>query len=83
MPYRDMTSGFKCYRNYVLEDIKNSLDSIGYCFLIETTYKAHRNGYKIKEVPIFFEVRKEDKSKMDLSVIFESFLKVLSLRFFG
>lgn len=82
MPYRDMTSGFKCYQRHALEGIiASGLDSVGYCFLTETTYKAHQKGYKIKEVPISFTMRRGGKSKMSMSVIVESFFKVLSLRF--
>lgn len=82
LPYRDLTGGFKCFKRRVLENIDlESLDSVGYNFQIETTYKAHRKGYKICELPITFTERKAGKSKINFPIILESFWKVLALRF--
>ena len=84
LPYKDLTGGFKCWKREVLEKINlDSLSSTGYNFQIETTYKAHRLGYKICEVPIIFTERKVGKSKFNLSIIWESFIKVLWLRING
>ncbi len=80
--YRDLTGGFKCYHRKVLENIGlDSLSSVGYNFQIETTYKAHKKGYKIEEIPIIFSERFEGKSKFNLKIILESFWKVLLIRF--
>lgn len=82
LPYRDLTGGFKCFRRKVLENIDFSLlSSTGYNFQIETTYKAHKKGYKICEIPISFTERKIGNSKFNLGIILESFWKVLLLRF--
>lgn len=82
LPYRDLTGGFKCFRREVLEKIDlNKLSSVGYNFQIETTYRAHRLGYKICEIPITFTERKTGISKFNLGIILESFIKVLLLRF--
>ena len=82
LPYRDLTGGFKCFRREVLENIDlDSLSSTGYNFQIETTYKAHKKGYKICEIPITFTERKSGVSKFNLGIILESFWKVLLLRF--
>lgn len=82
IPIHDLTSGFKCYKRKVLENIDlNSLSSVGYNFQIETTYRAYKKGFRIKEIPIIFTERKEGKSKFDIFIIFESFWKVLLLRF--
>lgn len=84
LPYRDLTGGFKCWRSEVLKSIDlNSLSSVGYNFQIETTYKAHKKGYKICETPIVFTERKEGESKFNVGIILESFLKVLSLKLYG
>ncbi len=81
LPYRDLTGGFKCYRRQVLENIGlDDLSSVGYNFQIETTYKAHKKGYKIEETPIVFTERAEGSSKFSLKIIFESFWKVLKLK---
>src|SRR4051794_38592591 len=43
---RDLTGGFKCYRRAVLETIQlDAIDSKGYAFQIETTYRALRAGF--------------------------------------
>ena len=82
LPYLDLTGGFKCFRRKVLENIDlSSLSSTGYNFQIETTYKAHKKGYKICEIPISFTERKIGNSKFNLGIILESFWKVLLLRF--
>ncbi|MDP3800099.1 MAG: polyprenol monophosphomannose synthase [bacterium] len=81
LPYKDLTGGFKCWKREVLEKIDlDLLSSTGYNFQIETTYKAHKLGYKICEVPITFTERKTGKSKFNLGIIWESFIKVLWLK---
>ena len=82
LPYRDLTGGFKCYRRAVLEKIDlDRLSSVGYNFQIETTYKAHRLGVRVIEVPIVFVERAEGTSKFDLKIMIESFWKVILLKF--
>ena len=82
LPYHDLTGGFKCYRREVLENIDlDNLNSLGYNFQIETTYKAYKMGFKICEVPIVFTERKSGQSKFNLGIIWESFFKVLQLRY--
>ena len=84
LPYRDLTSGFKCFRREVLEKIDlNKLSSVGYNFQIETTYRACQAGYKICEIPITFTERKTGTSKFNLGIIWESFIKVILLRLRG
>ncbi len=82
LPYRDLTGGFKCFRREVLEKIDlPSLSSVGYNFQIETTYAAHKKGFKICEIPITFTERKTGKSKFNLAITLEAFWKVLMLRY--
>ena len=81
LPYRDLTGGFKCFRHEVLENINlDSLSSVGYCFQIETTLRAHRRGYKIRETPITFVERKTGVSKFNPSIISEAFWQVFLMR---
>lgn len=78
---RDLTGGFKCYRTEVLETIGvNELQSNGYAFQIEGTYKTFLNGFKIKEIPIIFEDRRVGQSKMSGGIFFEAIWMVLKLR---
>jgi len=82
LPYRDLTGGFKCFRRKVLEAIDlESVQSNGYCFQIEMTFRAHKKGFKIAEVPIIFSERRLGQSKMSKAIVLEALLKVWKLRF--
>jgi dolichol-phosphate mannosyltransferase len=82
LPYSDITGGFKLYKREVIENIDvRSLDSSGYNFQIETTYRAYKKGFKIKEIPIVFSERTVGKSKFSPSIVIESFFKVALLPF--
>ncbi len=78
---RDLTGGFKCYRRGVLETIDlRAIDSLGYAFQIETTYRAIRAGFRVVEVPITFADREVGGSKMSKSIVLEAIWKVPALR---
>ena len=77
----DLTGGFKCYRRAVLETIDlQAIDSKGYAFQIETTYRALRAGFKVIEVPITFADREVGGSKMSKAIVAEAIWKVPGLR---
>jgi len=77
----DLTGGFKCFRRAVLETIDlNAIDSKGYAFQIETTYRAIRAGFRVVEVPITFVDRKRGGSKMSRAIVLEAVWKVPLLR---
>ena len=78
---RDLTGGFKCYRRQVLETIDlDAIESKGYAFQIETTYRATRAGFRVVEVPIHFVDREEGGSKMSRAIVAEAVWKVPALR---
>jgi dolichol-phosphate mannosyltransferase len=78
---RDLTGGFKCYRRAVLETIDlDAVDSKGYAFQIETTYRTLRAGFKVVEVPITFADREVGGSKMSKAIVAEAIWKVPGLR---
>jgi dolichol-phosphate mannosyltransferase len=82
LPYQDLTGGFKCFRRRVLETIDlDSVHSTGYAFQIELTYRAHRAGFRIAEVPIVFEERRAGSSKMSPGIVGEALVRVAQLRF--
>src|SRR5207244_514065 len=61
----DLTGGFKCFRREVLEALDlGAIDSRGYAFQIETTYRALCAGFRVVEVPITFVDREHGGSKM-------------------
>ena len=78
---RDLTGGFKCYRRKVLERIDlNAIDSRGYAFQIEGTYRTLRAGFRVVEIPISFVDREVGGSKMSRSIVLEAIWKVPVLR---
>jgi dolichol-phosphate mannosyltransferase len=80
-PVHDLTGGFKCYRRTVLETIDlDAVDSKGYAFQIETTYRAARAGFRVVEVPIAFVDREHGGSKMSRTIVLEAAWKVPALR---
>ena len=73
VPYRDLTGGFKAWRVEVLKTIgTDKIRSKGFCFQIEMTYRAHKAGSKIIEIPITFEDRTLGESKMDRNIAWEA-----------
>ena len=79
---RDITAGFKCWRRAALLDI--GLDRVhtnGYAFQVEMAYLAERLGFRVKEIPIYFEDRRIGKSKMDVPVKLQGALDVIRIRY--
>ena len=82
MPFKDCTSGFKCFRRHVLECIGiDQIRSDGYSFQIELHYLAWKKGFRIKEMPIIFIDRESGSSKMSRKVMKEAALMVWKLKF--
>jgi len=80
LPLTDCTGGFKCYRREALQAIDlPTIRSNGYCFQIETSFRAWRKGYRFKDVPIIFQERQRGKSKLNMSIALEGLLVVLHL----
>jgi dolichol-phosphate mannosyltransferase len=78
---RDLTGGFKCYRRAVLEAMDlDAVESKGYAFQIETTFRALRAGFRVVEVPITFADREVGGSKMSKAIVAEAIWKVPGLR---
>lgn len=74
---RDITAGYRAYRREVLEKIDlSSVDSKGYCFQIDLTWRAVNNDFTVVEVPITFTERELGVSKMSGSNIREALVKV-------
>lgn len=82
IPVHDCTGGFRCYRRQVLQSIDlDAIQSRGYAFQIELTYRVLKQGFKIVETPITFLDRRLGKSKMSRQIIIEAFTYVLRTRF--
>jgi len=76
----DITAGFKCWRRETLLGIGlDRVTSNGYAFQVEMTYLTERLGYRIREIPIYFEDRRIGKSKMSIPVKFQGALDVIRI----
>ncbi len=81
LPVRDLTGGFKCFRRHVLESIDlDTIESTGYAFQIELTYRAAMSRFRIVEIPITFAERLHGTSKMSSTIFFEAMYRVAQLR---
>jgi dolichol-phosphate mannosyltransferase len=77
----DATAGFKCWQSGALLGIGlDQICSTGYVFTVEMCYLSEKRGYRIKEIPIYFEDRQIGQSKMDNSIKIEAALRVFDIR---
>jgi dolichol-phosphate mannosyltransferase len=73
----DMTAGYRAYRREVLEKMDlAAVDSKGYCFQIDLTWRTINSGFVIVEVPITFVERELGVSKMSGSNMAEAVIKI-------
>lgn len=73
----DITAGYRAYRREVLEKIDLvAVDSKGYGFQVDLTWRSINAGFTVVEVPITFTEREHGVSKMDGSTIREAIVKV-------
>lgn len=78
---RDLTSGYKAFSRRALEAIGlGAVESNGYSFQVELTYRASLRGLKIVEVPILFVDRRAGQSKMSGKIFREAIVMVWKMR---
>ncbi len=76
LPVRDATAGFRVFRADVLAALPlEEIESQGYCFQVDMTWRVHRAGGRVAEVPISFVERAEGVSKMSRSIITEALVR--------
>jgi dolichol-phosphate mannosyltransferase len=81
LPVADATGGFKCFRREVLESLAlDSVESNGYAFQIEMSFRAWKKGFKLGEIPIMFVDRDIGESKMSKRIVREAVWRVWRLR---
>ena len=79
---KDPTSGFRCFRRRVLEEIDlSSLGAKGPFIVTEILFRCHRKGFRIAEIPIVFRERVRGSSKLSFGVLLKNLFAVLRLRF--
>jgi dolichol-phosphate mannosyltransferase len=77
MPIRDATGGYRAYRLTALDKMNTeTVASQGYCFQVDLAWRAHRNGFRVVEVPITFAERERGASKMSSSIVREALWRV-------
>jgi dolichol-phosphate mannosyltransferase len=73
----DITAGYRAYRREVLEKIDlAAVDSKGYCFQVDLTWRTISAGFVVVEVPITFTERELGVSKMSGSNIREAIFRI-------
>lgn len=73
VPVADATAGFRVFRASMLRALDlDSIESQGYCFQVDMTWRVHQAGGHIVEVPIVFVERTEGVSKMNSSIVREA-----------
>lgn len=81
LPIADATSGFKCFRREVLAAIPlDRVESNGYAFQIEMSFRAWKRGFRLGEIPIMFVDRDVGESKMSKRIVREAVWRVWRLR---
>lgn len=81
LPLTDSTGGFKCFRRQVLERIPlDRVQSNGYAFQVEMSFRAWKLGFRLVEVPIVFVDRVAGQSKMNKQIVREAVWMVWWLR---
>jgi dolichol-phosphate mannosyltransferase len=74
---RDITGGFNAFHARTLRKIDlDTVESVGYCFQVDLTWKTLRSGLTVREVPITFVEREYGQSKMSGNIVLESILLV-------
>lgn len=76
LPVRDATAGFRVFRAETLAGLPlGEIESQGYCFQVDMTWRVHRAGGRVAEVPISFVERAEGVSKMSRAIITEALVR--------
>lgn len=84
LPVSDPTGGFRAYSRFALEAIDlDQIRSNGYTFQIEMAYAVYRRGLALWSVPIYFQDRRQGRSKMSMMIAAEAAWRVWHLRFRG
>jgi dolichol-phosphate mannosyltransferase len=77
LPLHDATAGYRIWRRQTLVGLDlERVRSTGYVFQVELAYIAHRLGFKIAEIPIYFPDRQAGESKMNTRIQIEAALRV-------
>lgn len=74
---RDITAGYRAFQRTTLEKLDlNAVESVGYGFQVDMTFRVARLGLTIQEVPVTFVEREFGASKMSGNIVFEAMANV-------
>lgn len=74
---RDATAGFRVYPATTLRRLPLAdVESQGYCFQIDMTWRVERAGGHVVEVPITFVERTQGRSKMSRAIAWEAITRL-------
>jgi dolichol-phosphate mannosyltransferase len=77
IPLRDATGGFRAYRADLLRSLPlGEVQSQGYCFQVDMSWRSVRAGARTIEIPITFVERAAGASKMNRAIIVEALVSV-------
>lgn len=77
IPVRDITAGYRAFKRTTLEKLDlSAVESVGYGFQVDMTFRVARLGLNITEVPITFVEREFGASKMSGNIVFEAIANV-------
>jgi dolichol-phosphate mannosyltransferase len=77
IPTRDATAGYRAFRRVALEKLRlDDVESQGYCFQVDLTWRAVQAGLRVEEVPITFVEREVGTSKMSQAIVVEALWRV-------
>ncbi len=80
MPVHDVTGGYRLWRRETLANLPLArVHAAGYLFQVEMAYLTHKLGFRIAEVPIYFQERRWGQSKMSLAIQVEAAIGVWQL----
>ena len=78
----EFTSSYRAFNLKKMKDFHmEKINSKGYSFFMETIYQINKQGFKIIEVPIIFEVRLQGVSKIPKVEVFRTLLNIFRLYF--
>lgn len=78
----EFTSSYRAFNLKKMKDFHmEKINSKGYSFFMETIYQINKQGFKIVEIPIIFEVRLQGVSKIPKVEVFRTLLNIFRLYF--
>ena len=78
----EFTSSYRAFNLKKMKDFHmEKINSKGYSFFMETIYQINKQGFKIIEIPIIFEVRLQGESKIPKVEVFRTLLNIFRLYF--